>query len=64
MKNVKQSMNFKFILCYREEMMETVVVEECHDQICIFEKESLVEIFKMIKARHWRERKLVGGHYL
>lgn len=40
MKNVKQSMNFKCILCYREEMTGTAAVEECHDRICIFEKKS------------------------
>lgn len=38
-------------------MMETIVVEECHDQIYVSKKKSLVEVSKMItKMRHWRER--------
>ena len=33
-------MNFKFVLCYKEGLMGTVIVEECCDQFCVSEKKS------------------------
>lgn len=57
-------MNFKFILCYLAEIMERILVEELHDQICVFRKKIFCEKFQDDYNNETleREKELIGGY--